>query len=210
MERYLRLLADIPLPTDEQTRWFANYVRGAHDWHKHLSPYPPGSPFVFWLDPFKHPIERYGRVGGDTDVELGGHWTYWADPDKPIVVTDPATQERTAVPEDILAVSRRFLTPFVSRRSYCASDRFHGSYVHDRAVEFLRRALANPANLELQRYFALLAPCAGLACRELEIQRPPYAERELIEDEMQRQNEKLLDGLFATRAALSESCRKQS
>jgi hypothetical protein len=47
---YLEIIKQYPLPTDEQTRAFAEYVAGAHSWYKHLPAYPPMS-FDFYLDP---------------------------------------------------------------------------------------------------------------------------------------------------------------
>ena len=38
---YLEIIKQYPLPTDEQTRAFAEYVAGAHSWYKHL-PVPAG------------------------------------------------------------------------------------------------------------------------------------------------------------------------
>lgn len=47
---YLDIIGQLPIPTAEQTRNFAEYVAGAHSWYKHLPVYPP-APFVFYLDP---------------------------------------------------------------------------------------------------------------------------------------------------------------
>src|SRR5512132_3859683 len=50
MNRYGEFARKLPLPSDEQTRRFAEYVTSAHSWYKHLRVQPP-VPFVFYLDP---------------------------------------------------------------------------------------------------------------------------------------------------------------
>ncbi len=47
---YTSLVRDLPKPTEEQIRRFAEFVSDAHSWYKHL-PISPTSRFVFYLDP---------------------------------------------------------------------------------------------------------------------------------------------------------------
>ena len=50
MSTYTDLVKNLPMPTEAQTRGFAEFVTGAHSWYKHLR-IKPSSPFVFFLDP---------------------------------------------------------------------------------------------------------------------------------------------------------------
>lgn len=50
MSTYFELARKLPVPTEEQTHGFAEYVTSAHSWYKHLRIQPP-VPFVFYLDP---------------------------------------------------------------------------------------------------------------------------------------------------------------
>jgi hypothetical protein len=50
MSTYAEVVKQLPMPTQEQIREFAEFVPGAHSWYKHLDIDPP-SPFVFYLDP---------------------------------------------------------------------------------------------------------------------------------------------------------------
>lgn len=50
MSTYAEVASKLPIPTQEQTREFAEFVTGAHSWYKHMRVHPP-SPFVFFLDP---------------------------------------------------------------------------------------------------------------------------------------------------------------
>ena len=47
---YIQLIRQLPPPTEEQSRAFAEYVSNAHSWYKHLPLYP-AVPFYFYLDP---------------------------------------------------------------------------------------------------------------------------------------------------------------
>jgi len=47
---YVDLVADLPLPTQQQRDNFVDYVSHAHGWYKSISPYPPGIPVHFFLD----------------------------------------------------------------------------------------------------------------------------------------------------------------
>jgi hypothetical protein len=61
MDDYLRLISELPLPTVEQTRAFANQVANAHSWYKHLPVFPPGRVFIFFLDPQAgRSVKEYG------------------------------------------------------------------------------------------------------------------------------------------------------
>jgi len=50
MSSYIELARELPVPTTEQTRQFAEYVTSAHSWYKHL-PLLETCPFAFYLDP---------------------------------------------------------------------------------------------------------------------------------------------------------------
>lgn len=45
-------------PTPEQINRFVTHVFSAHSWYKNLSYYPPGVPFVFFLNPFAGYLTR--------------------------------------------------------------------------------------------------------------------------------------------------------
>lgn len=49
MDRYSKEARKLPVPSEDQTREFAEYVTSAHSWYKHL-PLNPPVPFVFYLD----------------------------------------------------------------------------------------------------------------------------------------------------------------
>lgn len=49
LDQYCDLVADIPLPTEQQKENFVDYVSHAHSWYKHLSRYQPGVPFHFFI-----------------------------------------------------------------------------------------------------------------------------------------------------------------
>ena len=50
MSSYDELVQCLPLPTQEQTRAFADYLVDARSWHTHLPLSRPGASFVFFLD----------------------------------------------------------------------------------------------------------------------------------------------------------------
>ena len=52
LSSYVKFVADVPLPTRRQKENFADYVAHAHSWYKHLSPYPPGAEFRFFIDKY--------------------------------------------------------------------------------------------------------------------------------------------------------------
>lgn len=51
-DEYERMLRGTKAPTSEQAQEFADYVAESHSWYKHLPQVPPGTPFVFFLNPF--------------------------------------------------------------------------------------------------------------------------------------------------------------
>jgi hypothetical protein len=51
LAQYVTMIADVPLPTQEQKENFVEYVSHAHSWYKHLPLYP-GVPFHFFLDKY--------------------------------------------------------------------------------------------------------------------------------------------------------------
>lgn len=52
LRQYADLLAQTPLPTQQQKQNFVEYVSHAHSWYKHLPLYPPGAPFYFFVDKY--------------------------------------------------------------------------------------------------------------------------------------------------------------
>jgi hypothetical protein len=48
---YMQKIANLPLPTLEQTTRFADHVAVNHSWYKHLKFFPPGNAFTFFLNP---------------------------------------------------------------------------------------------------------------------------------------------------------------
>ena len=52
LRQYADLLAQTPLPTQQQKQNFVEYVSHAHSWYKHLPLYPPGAPFYFFIDKY--------------------------------------------------------------------------------------------------------------------------------------------------------------
>jgi len=96
---YARLLADIPVPTVDQTSRYAIHVARSHSWYKHLPLLPPGGTFVCYLDPgagrtrIQTPEGRevliprsesddstlhYSLLPTRKHLDLFGHWNYQA------------------------------------------------------------------------------------------------------------------------------------
>jgi len=73
LARYIDLIAAVPLPTPEQKEHFAQYVSHAHSWYKHLSLYPPGTPFHFHLDWFAGCEREHGTPLIKNRTEPGFH-----------------------------------------------------------------------------------------------------------------------------------------
>jgi hypothetical protein len=59
---YIRAVAQLPIPTDEQIIDFVSFVAGAKSWYKHLPCRPPGAPMAFYLDP-NAGCDRFRRWG---------------------------------------------------------------------------------------------------------------------------------------------------
>lgn len=77
---YIETARALPIPSDEQTRAFAEYVTGAHSWYKHL-PILPLSPFVFFLDPnagrsMVHVSDDAVAFVDNKDDDRGIHYTW--------------------------------------------------------------------------------------------------------------------------------------
>ena len=68
MRTYIEVAKELPVPTEEQVREFADFVTGAHSWYKHL-PVHPLSPFVFFLDPNAGRAMVHGPRGAVTFVD---------------------------------------------------------------------------------------------------------------------------------------------
>jgi hypothetical protein len=49
---YADLHRDLPVPTVLQRENFVEYITTAHSWYKHLPLYPPGLPFLLYIDRF--------------------------------------------------------------------------------------------------------------------------------------------------------------
>lgn len=67
LAEYRTLVGQLPPPNHDQIEAFAAYVSTAKSWYKHLSLWPPGQPFLFYIDP---------HVGLDCIVDASGGVTY--------------------------------------------------------------------------------------------------------------------------------------
>ncbi len=77
LKEYVDLLSDLPVPTTEQIKDFADYVSGAHSWYKHLPAVPPGAPFFFYLDPnagLSQIVLNNGQIEMRERAERGFHY----------------------------------------------------------------------------------------------------------------------------------------
>jgi hypothetical protein len=74
LAQYLEFVAALPLPTQEQKEQFAEYVSHAHSWYKHLSLYPPGTPFHFFLDRYAGSARKDGTPFIKDRTEPGEHY----------------------------------------------------------------------------------------------------------------------------------------
>ena len=63
-EPYFTLVAGLPLPAPFQTEQFVAHVADAHSWYKGAL-FPPGMPFLFYLDP---------NAGRDVEPARSGQW----------------------------------------------------------------------------------------------------------------------------------------
>lgn len=96
--KYSELVAQLALPTPEQTARFADHVADNHSWYKHLPFFPPGASFVFFLNPNAgRGVREAGGIFSVYDLESAdyfhhqsrlataeylsrfGHWDYWVD-----------------------------------------------------------------------------------------------------------------------------------
>ena len=67
LAEYRALVGQLPPPNHAQVEAFAAYVSTAKSWYKHLRLWPPGQPFLFYIDP---------HVGMDCIVDASGGVTY--------------------------------------------------------------------------------------------------------------------------------------
>lgn len=80
MSTYAKVVNKLPMPTQDQTRQFAEFVTSAHSWYKHLEIAPP-SPFVFFLDPnagrtMVHVSDNEVAFVDNTDESEQFHYTW--------------------------------------------------------------------------------------------------------------------------------------
>jgi hypothetical protein len=76
---YRAMCQPLPLPTEQQMHAFAVFVSGAHSWYKHLSLFPPGVAFRFFLDPYagmQRIITADGHVNVEERIECGFHYSW--------------------------------------------------------------------------------------------------------------------------------------
>jgi len=134
-------LSALRLPTEEQSRAFADYVACGHSWYKHLPPFPPGSPFLFFLDPhagYRHRrcdpvlpsivIEEihdcsacwhYSMMPTRMYRERFGHWRYlildWDSPAKKPVIPSITAQDNSTheIPDELIQICTCRLTALV-------------------------------------------------------------------------------------------------
>jgi len=96
---YVDMVSGLPLPTEAQTRAFAEYSAGAHSWYKHLryrSPtrfYPFLNPAVMMYEDGSEVTDEdrpihYSSMTAKKYRELYGYWSYGiahGEPDKPFL-----------------------------------------------------------------------------------------------------------------------------
>lgn len=120
LTKYVELVADVPLPTQRHRENFADYVAHAHSWYKHLSPYPPGAEFHFFIDPYagrerKHgtPLVRdrtqqgfhYAQIPTHIYRSAFGYLAYWRSSRNMVPLVVPRADEGPAVaPRDQIAL----------------------------------------------------------------------------------------------------------
>ena len=80
MRSYIDVAKELPVPTEAQTREFAEYVTGAHSWYKHLAAHAY-APFYFFLDPnagrsMVHVSEGEVTFVDRTDASEKFHYTW--------------------------------------------------------------------------------------------------------------------------------------
>jgi hypothetical protein len=74
ISRYVDLTSGVPLPTREQIENFVDYVSHAHSWYKHLSLYPPGVPFHFFVDQYAGCDRNHGAGTITERTQTGFHY----------------------------------------------------------------------------------------------------------------------------------------
>jgi hypothetical protein len=72
--RYAYFIAG-DLPTQEQRENFVDFVSHAHSWYKHISPYPPGTPFCFFLNKYAGYDRRHGTAEVAERTQQGFHYS---------------------------------------------------------------------------------------------------------------------------------------
>jgi hypothetical protein len=78
LTQYLRLVAGLPLPTQEQRENFVDYVSHAHSWYKHLPLYLPGVPFYFFIDKYAgcdRMLQEDGTAALRERIKRGFHYS---------------------------------------------------------------------------------------------------------------------------------------
>jgi hypothetical protein len=75
LEQYVHLVAELPLPSKRQKENFADYVSHAHSWYKHLSPYPPGAEFHFYVDKYAGRERKHGTPLVRDRIQKGFHYS---------------------------------------------------------------------------------------------------------------------------------------
>jgi hypothetical protein len=78
LRQYVDLLAQTPLPTEQQKQNFIEYVSHAHSWYKHLPLYPPGAPFYFFVDKYAacdRLVSRDGTAVLKKRIKPGFHYS---------------------------------------------------------------------------------------------------------------------------------------
>jgi hypothetical protein len=78
LRQYVELLAQTPLPTQQQKQNFVEYVSHAHSWYKHLPLYPPGATFYFFIDKYAgcdRLVSQDGTAIIKERIESGFHYS---------------------------------------------------------------------------------------------------------------------------------------
>jgi hypothetical protein len=73
LRRYVDFIAG-ELPTRQQKENFVDYVSHAHSWYKHLSAYPPGAAFFFFMNKYAGHDRRHGTAEVKQRTETGFHY----------------------------------------------------------------------------------------------------------------------------------------
>jgi hypothetical protein len=171
--RYLEAVANVPRPDEARTARFIDHVVGARPWHTLLPTFPPGAPFVIYLDPEPMDVaadgSTYPRTAGDRDRL--GFWSYVArfgepdatpggevapdPPERPTVRT--ASGVRLPVPDELRRIATCRVTCWVGDDVPPELARSRWQPPLDEAAHFTRYAAANRDDPEVKRYQPLLA-----------------------------------------------------